>query len=143
MELETHNHAETILAGQTIALKIESGAIFCFFGDLGSGKTTLIKGICRGLHVTDWVTSPTFTLINEYQGRLPVFHFDFCRMNSLMDLADLGVEEYFERDGVCLIEWPEIIENLLPKNFIRFSLNMTFQSGYDNFRTITIKRPDF
>ena len=94
-----------------------------FKGDLGAGKTTCIKGVCAGLGVTQPVTSPTFTLINEYQGRLPVYHFDFYRIRSEIETLDLGLQEYFEGDGVCLIEWPEVIVDKLPTKRYEFHMN--------------------
>ncbi len=105
---------ETQKLGSDFAATLMPGSIIAFKGDLGAGKTTCIKGVCAGLGVTQHVTSPTFTLINEYAGRVPVFHFDFYRIHSEYEVVDLGLSEYFEGDGVCLIEWPDVIESLLP-----------------------------
>ncbi|MBE0668103.1 MAG: tRNA (adenosine(37)-N6)-threonylcarbamoyltransferase complex ATPase subunit type 1 TsaE, partial [Bacteroidales bacterium] len=89
----------------------EGGHIFAFYGEMGSGKTTFIKAICRELGVTDTVTSPTFTLVNEYkrQNDLPVFHFDFYRIKNLTEVLDFGIEEYFDTLSPCFMEWPEKI----------------------------------
>ena len=114
---------ETFELGHKFSGKISSGNVLIFKGDLGAGKTTCIKGVCAGLGVTQPVTSPTFTLINEYQGRLPVYHFDFYRIRSEIETLDLGLQEYFEGDGVCLIEWPEVIVDKLPTKRYEFHMN--------------------
>jgi len=112
--------------------------VVAFFGNLGSGKTTCIRGICSGLGVTEIVTSPTFTLINEYTGTLPVYHFDFYRINSQDELIDLGLEEYFFGQGISLIEWPEIVMDILPKE--RFEVHMVWdmKPNWEQKRNITI-----
>jgi len=84
-------------------------------GQLGAGKTTLIQGIARGIGVKDYVTSPTFILINEYEGRIPFFHVDLYRLNDVSEVEDLGIEEYFSRGGACVIEWAEKLGKLKPK----------------------------
>ena len=96
--------------------KYKDKRIFAFFGDLGSGKTTFIKAICHAMHVADAVSSPTFSLINEYsnsQGQI-IYHMDFYRINSIDEALDIGIEEYFSSNHYCFIEWPEKIEPLLP-----------------------------
>jgi tRNA threonylcarbamoyladenosine biosynthesis protein TsaE len=114
---------ETFELGFEFSQKISAGATLLFKGDLGAGKTTCIKGICAGLGVLQLVTSPSFTLINEYRGRMPVYHFDFYRIHSEREAIDLGLQEYFEGDGVCLIEWPDVLANLLPKRYHEFHFN--------------------
>ncbi|MBN1559181.1 tRNA (adenosine(37)-N6)-threonylcarbamoyltransferase complex ATPase subunit type 1 TsaE [candidate division KSB1 bacterium] len=114
---------ETFNLGLEFSHRISAGAILLFKGDLGAGKTTCIKGVCAGLGVRQAVTSPSFTLINEYRGRIPVYHFDFYRIQSEREAIDLGLQEYFEGDGVCLIEWPDVLANLLPKKHYDFHLN--------------------
>jgi tRNA threonylcarbamoyladenosine biosynthesis protein TsaE len=118
----TRNADETLARGVIIAESLTPGEMLVFTGNLGSGKTTLIQGICRGLGVEETVTSPTFTLINEYRGRLPVYHFDFYRLHSAVELTDLGLEEYLYGDGICLVEWPELIAEWLPVRHIRLHL---------------------
>ncbi|MCU0377693.1 MAG: tRNA (adenosine(37)-N6)-threonylcarbamoyltransferase complex ATPase subunit type 1 TsaE [Bacteroidales bacterium] len=100
--------------------------IFAFYGQMGSGKTTIIKAICREMGVTDTVTSPTFTLINEYArpGDLPVFHFDFYRIKKLSEVLDFGIEEYFDSASPCFMEWPELIEPLLPPETLKLSVTV-------------------
>jgi len=115
--------AETRAIGRRLAAALQPGAVLIFTGNLGAGKTTLIQGVCEGLGVTATVTSPTFTLINEYPGRLPVYHFDFYRLHADAELHDLGLEEYFDGEGICLIEWPELIESWLPAGHSRLHLS--------------------
>ena len=90
--------------------------IFAFFGQMGAGKTTFIKAICKELGVADDVNSPTFTIVNEYRAAkgFPIYHFDFYRINKIAEAYDIGIDEYFSGDGLCLIEWPEKINEILP-----------------------------
>ena len=110
--------------------------IFAFYGKMGAGKTTFIKALCKALGVKDIVNSPTFTIINEYKSAngFPVYHFDFYRINRLQEAYDIGVEEYFCGDGLCLIEWPEKIAEILPEDVI----NVTITTNADLSRTIEI-----
>ncbi|MFC1511285.1 tRNA (adenosine(37)-N6)-threonylcarbamoyltransferase complex ATPase subunit type 1 TsaE [Candidatus Margulisiibacteriota bacterium] len=107
---------ETVALGQKIGRKLEANEVIALIGPLGAGKTTLVQGIAEGLGVKDYVTSPTFIIINEYQGRLPFFHVDLYRLNNVSEIEDLGIEEYFNRGGVCVIEWAEKLQTLKPDN---------------------------
>ena len=100
--------------------------IIAFYGQMGSGKTTFIKALCKEMGVTDTVTSPTFTLINEYRrpGEVPVFHFDFYRITKISEVLDFGIEEYFDSASPCFMEWPELIEPLLPPETLRISVTV-------------------
>lgn len=100
--------------------------IFAFYGEMGAGKTTFIKGLCDVLQVDDVVTSPTFALINEYRTRLGgvVYHFDFYRIRSIQEVYDFGYEEYFGKEGYIFIEWPELVEDLLPENTIKVNISV-------------------
>ena len=100
--------------------------IFAFYGQMGSGKTTFIKALCKELGVTDTVTSPSFTLINEYlrPGDVPVYHFDFYRIKKISEVLDFGIEEYFDSASPCFMEWPELIEPLLPADTLRISVTV-------------------
>lgn len=109
---------ETKKFGIKLGSILEGGDILCLNGDLGAGKTTLTKSIGIGLGVEDYITSPTFALINEYTGRNPVYHFDVYRLENVEDLYDLGFDEYFYSNGVSIIEWADKIEKLLPKERI-------------------------
>ena len=99
------------------------GMIIALTGDLGAGKTTLTKAIARGLGVTETVTSPTFTIVKEYRsGRLPLFHFDVYRIGDIDEMYELGYEEYFFGEGVCVVEWADLIEDLIPEDAMRISI---------------------
>ncbi|MFQ6093076.1 MAG: tRNA (adenosine(37)-N6)-threonylcarbamoyltransferase complex ATPase subunit type 1 TsaE [bacterium] len=118
----TDSPEETHRFGQELARGLEPGAVIALIGDLGSGKTCLTQGMCTGLEVTEYVTSPSFTLINEYQGRLPVYHFDLFRIDEPKQTLDLGCEEYLYGDGVCIIEWAEKMGPFLPDDRIEIRI---------------------
>lgn len=122
----SHSAEETFQFGQKLGMLLNAGDLVAFHGDLGAGKTCCIQGIALGLHVSDrsFVTSPTFTLIQEYQGRLPIYHFDVYRLTQEEDLYDLGYEEYFYGDGVTLVEWAERIPHLLPAEHLAIHLHI-------------------
>src|SRR3989338_1082805 len=110
---------ETVKLGARLATLLKSGDIICLFGDLGSGKTTFTKGIAEGLKIDpDRVSSPSFTLLNEYEGRLALFHLDLYRLEKLEEILAVGYEEYFYGDGVCVVEWAQRLGNLLPENHL-------------------------
>jgi tRNA threonylcarbamoyladenosine biosynthesis protein TsaE len=98
--------------------------IFAFYGHMGAGKTTFVTAICKALGVEDTVNSPTFTIVNEYRAAkgFPIYHFDFYRINKLQEAYEIGIDEYFGGDGLCLIEWPEKIEELLPEDIIKVTV---------------------
>ncbi|NMA94113.1 MAG: tRNA (adenosine(37)-N6)-threonylcarbamoyltransferase complex ATPase subunit type 1 TsaE [Clostridiales bacterium] len=111
------NEKETEEFGRMLAAELEAGDVIALTGDLGAGKTTLAKAIAKGLGVEETLTSPTFTILQEYEsGRLPLYHFDVYRVHSEEELFEIGMEDYFYRSGVCLIEWADLIEDLLPEN---------------------------
>lgn len=125
-------------AAKEILAAIGDNRIICFYGAMGSGKTTLIKAICQNLGVVDVVTSPTFALVNEYSDRngAPIYHFDFYRINKIEEVYDFGYEEYFYGDtGICLIEWPELIEDILPSESL---VKLTITANSDMSRTVEI-----
>lgn len=109
-------------------------------GELGSGKTVFIKGVCRGLNVADEITSPTFTLIHEYVGRVPVYHLDFYRIQSPGEMRELGCDEYFFGEGICLIEWADKIMEHLPRKRIEVYIKNFFQKGLENRREILFSK---
>ena len=112
-ELEIKSESETVKLAEELAAELKPGDLVALYGDLGTGKTTFSKAAIRALGVTEMVTSPTFTIVKEYSGRLPVYHFDVYRVHSEEDLFEIGYEEYFFGDGVCFVEWAELIEELL------------------------------
>ncbi|OGC11630.1 tRNA (adenosine(37)-N6)-threonylcarbamoyltransferase complex ATPase subunit type 1 TsaE [candidate division WOR-1 bacterium RIFOXYA12_FULL_52_29] len=116
MKTITRSAEETVELGRKIGAVLRANEVVALTGGLGAGKTTLIQGIAQGFGVNDYVTSPTFIIINEYQGRLPLYHFDLYRLEDPGSIEELGVDEYFQRGGVCLIEWAERMTELLPVN---------------------------
>jgi tRNA threonylcarbamoyladenosine biosynthesis protein TsaE len=119
----TQNEKETIELAKTLAKSLKAGDVIALYGELGSGKTCFVKGVAEGLEFKGEVTSPTFVLINEYKGKLPIYHFDCYRLDTLKEFEKLGYEEYFYDDGVCLIEWAEKIRSLLPEKRIDVFIN--------------------
>jgi tRNA threonylcarbamoyladenosine biosynthesis protein TsaE len=114
-EFLTRSAEETVELGRKIGAFLMPNDVVALIGPLGAGKTTLIQGIAEGIGVKDYVTSPTFIIINEYQGRIPFYHIDLYRLDEVKDIEDLGIEEYFDRGGACAIEWAEKLEELTPK----------------------------
>lgn len=131
---------ETERTGYKLAHELKSGDVVALFGELGSGKTTLIRGVCKGLDVEADITSPTFTLIHEYSGRCPIYHFDFYRIENSQEIWQLGCNDYFYGDGICLIEWADRIPDLLPGNRIEVYLKNRFEEGLQHSREIKIVR---
>ncbi|MBQ8587728.1 MAG: tRNA (adenosine(37)-N6)-threonylcarbamoyltransferase complex ATPase subunit type 1 TsaE [Oscillospiraceae bacterium] len=128
MEFLTHSPEETELLGETLAKKLMGGEILAYRGDLGAGKTAFTRGLARGLGISDRVTSPTYTIVNEYEGgRLPLFHFDMYRLDSADELFDIGWEDYLLRGGVCAVEWsenvPEAMEDAITVEIRKISEN--------------------
>ncbi|SBW02962.1 Hydrolase, P-loop family [uncultured Eubacteriales bacterium] len=128
---------ETEALGERLAERLVPGAVVAFTGDLGAGKTAFVRGLARGLGITERVTSPTFTIVNEYEGgRLPLFHFDMYRLGSSEELFDIGWEDYLCRGGICAVEWSEIVADALDPDCIRVDLR---RGGGENSRIITIE----
>ena len=113
---------ETIKFGEKLGKKLKANDVIALSGNLGAGKTTLMQGLAKGLGVKEYVTSPTFTLINQYKGKILVFHVDLYRLESENQIEDLGIEEYFKANGVCVIEWAERMAKLLPPNANKIEL---------------------
>ena len=120
----TSSQEETKKLGEKIAQGFYPGLFVALFGPLGSGKTCLTQGICSGLDVKDFVVSPSFVLINEYQGKYKVYHIDLYRLEKFSEIINLGYEEYFYGDGVCIVEWAEKASALLPKKRIDIHLKI-------------------
>lgn len=114
MQITTHSADETQALGKKLAESLRPGDVIAYFGDLGAGKTAFTRGVAEGLGVSEQVTSPTYTIVNEYlSGRLPLFHFDMYRLGSSDELFDIGWEDYLARGGVCAVEWSENVEDAL------------------------------
>ncbi|HOA81362.1 MAG TPA: tRNA (adenosine(37)-N6)-threonylcarbamoyltransferase complex ATPase subunit type 1 TsaE [Defluviitaleaceae bacterium] len=138
MIYETFSEEETKELGRKIASKAQKGDIYCLIGDLGVGKTAFAKGLAKGLDIKEAITSPTFTVVNEYQGRLPLYHFDVYRITDIDEMEEIGYEEYFYGDGICLIEWADMIEELIPDNAIWINIIKDLDKA-DNYRKIIIE----
>lgn len=140
MQYLTGGPEETEALGERLANIVKSGAVVAYTGDLGAGKTAFTRGLARGLGITDRVTSPTFTIVNEYEGgRLPLFHFDMYRLGSSDELYDIGWEDYLSRGGVCAVEWSEIVEDALEGDVIRVDIR---RGETDTQRQVTITGVD-
>ena len=130
----TKNEAETEALGAGFAAALPGGSVVAMYGDLGAGKTAFVRGMARGMGLDAQVCSPTFTIVNEYLGERPLFHFDMYRLASADELFDIGWEDYLARGGVCAVEWSENVEDAFEGDEIR----VTFEKLSDNERRITI-----
>lgn len=117
------NEEETKEIGYKLGKILNKGNVVCLIGDLGAGKTTLTQSLAKGLEIDDYITSPTFTIINEYEGRIPLYHFDVYRIASSEEMYEIGFEEYIYGQGVCIIEWANLIEDIIPKEHLYIELN--------------------
>ena len=139
MQYTTNSPAETEAIGAALGKILKPGTVIAYRGDLGAGKTAFTRGLAKGLGCTDMVTSPTYTIVNEYlNGRLPLFHFDMYRLGSSDDLWDIGWEDYLERGGVCAVEWSERVEDALED-----AISITIEKTGEESRRITIEGGDF
>ena len=137
MEYISNSPAETEALGEALAARLTAGTVVAFTGDLGAGKTAFTRGLARGLGVPDRVTSPTFTIVNEYEGPTPLFHFDMYRLSGSEDLFDIGWEDYLSRGGVCAVEWSEQVADALPEGTVYVTL--TRHPEHDGWRSITVE----
>ena len=134
MEYITHSPEQTESLGYALAQQLTPGTVLAFAGDLGAGKTAFTRGIARGLGITEPVTSPTYTIVNEYlSGRMPLFHFDMYRLHSEDDLFDIGWDDYLERGGVCAVEWSENVSGAMEG-----AVGIRIEKRDENTRVITI-----
>ena len=139
MVIETHDPEETFEVGRTIGMNAKPGQIYTLTGDLGVGKTVFTQGVAAGLGITEPVNSPTFTIIQEYEdGRLPFYHFDVYRIGDLEEMEEIGYDDYFFGQGICLIEWAELIEEILPEKRIEVTIEKDIEKGFE-YRKITIE----
>ena len=135
MQFITNSPTETEAVGAALGKRLEPGAVIAYRGDLGAGKTAFTRGLARGLGCSDIVTSPTYTIVNEYLGgRLPLFHFDMYRLRSSDDLWDIGWEDYLDRNGICAVEWSENVRDALED-----PMNITIEKLGGDARRITIE----
>ena len=139
MIIETNSASETLALGEKLGKAAKPGQIYTLNGDLGVGKTVLTQGFAKGLGITEAVNSPTFTIIQEYtEGRLPFYHFDVYRISDPEEMYEIGFEEYIEGEGVCFIEWANLIEELLPAQYTEIHIDKDLSKGFD-YRLITVE----
>ena len=139
MTVTTNSPAETEAVGAALGKILQPGTVIAYRGDLGAGKTAFTRGLARGLGCSDLVTSPTYTIVNEYLGgRLPLFHFDMYRLRSSDDLFDIGWEDYLDRGGVCAVEWSENVDDAMEE-----AVCITIEKLGEDSRRITVEGGDF
>lgn len=135
MEIKIKDIAHIHEAAREFIQHIDQHTVFAFYGKMGAGKTTFVKAVCEELGVDDVITSPTFAIVNEYQAKnaLPIYHFDFYRIKKIEEVFDMGYEDYFYSGAICFIEWPELIDELLPDDAVRVSIT----EDADGSRTVS------
>jgi tRNA threonylcarbamoyladenosine biosynthesis protein TsaE len=139
MIIETRNAKETFDLGVSIGQKAKRGQVFTLVGDLGVGKTVFTQGLAKGLEIEDAISSPTFTIVQVYdEGRLPFYHFDVYRIGDISEMDEIGFEDYVYGEGVSLIEWANLIEEILPEQRTEITIEKDLEQGFD-YRKITIE----
>ncbi|HJB89646.1 MAG: tRNA (adenosine(37)-N6)-threonylcarbamoyltransferase complex ATPase subunit type 1 TsaE [Blautia sp.] len=139
MVVETRSPEETFALGEKIGRTALPGQIYTLTGDLGVGKTVLTQGVAAGLGIREAVSSPTFTIVQVYEeGRLPFYHFDVYRIGDIEEMEEIGYDDYFFGNGVCLIEWAELIADILPEEHISIKIEKDLSQGFD-YRRITVE----
>lgn len=137
---ETYSASETYEYGYELGCRAKKGEVYCLNGDLGVGKTVFTQGFAKGLGIEEPINSPTFTIIQEYtEGRLTLYHFDVYRISDISEMDEIGYEEYFYSDGVCLIEWATLIEEIIPESAVHITIAKNLQKGFD-YRMIDVCR---
>ena len=139
---ETHGPHETFEIGKQLGLEAKPGEVYCLDGDLGVGKTVFTQGFASGLGITEPVNSPTFTIVQQYEeGRLPLYHFDVYRIGDVEEMDEIGYEDCFYGNGLCLIEWANLIEEILPPSYTEIRIEKDLKKGFD-YRKITLTRKE-
>lgn len=137
--IESFAAEETFELGRKLGEEARPGQIYTMVGDLGVGKTVLTQGFAKGLGIEEPINSPTFTIVQIYEeGRLPFYHFDVYRIGDISEMDEIGYEDYFYSDGVCFIEWANLIEELLPDNYTRITIEKNLEKGFD-YRIIRLE----
>ncbi len=139
MVYETNSPEETFALAKQLGKAAQAGTVFTLTGDLGVGKTVFAQGLADGLGITEPISSPTFTIVQVYEeGRLPFYHFDVYRIGDVEEMEEIGYEDYFYGDGVCLVEWAELIREILPKRRTKLLIEKDLEKGFD-YRRITLE----
>lgn len=138
MQFISNSPDETQSFAADMAKRLTAGDVLCLYGDLGAGKTAFVQGLAKGLGIDEPITSPTFTIVNEYEGRLPLYHFDVYRIADSDEMYEVGFDEYVYGEGVSVIEWPQLIADILPERRFDIEIKKDFGKG-ENYREITVK----
>ena len=139
MTIETMSAEETFALGEKIGREAKPGTIMTLIGDLGVGKTVFTQGVASGLEIKEPISSPTFTIVQVYEdGRMPFYHFDVYRIGDIEEMDEIGYEDYFFGDGLCIVEWADLIAELIPENAVRVVIEKNLGQGFD-YRRITIE----
>ena len=139
MKIETFSEKETFELGKKLGTEAKPGQVYALLGDLGVGKTILTKGFAEGLGITEPVSSPTFTIVQVYEeGRMPFYHFDVYRIGDIEEMDEIGYEDCFYGEGVCLVEWANLIGEIMPENTIWITIEKDLEKGFD-YRRIEVK----
>ncbi len=139
MTIESFRSDDTYQFGLQLGSNAKPGEIYCLSGDLGVGKTVFTQGFAKGLGISEAVNSPTFTIVQEYEGeKLPFYHFDVYRISDIDEMEEIGYEDYFYGEGVCLIEWAELIEEILPQKHTNITIRKHLEKGFD-YRIINVE----
>lgn len=137
--IESHSPQETFAIGEQIGKEARPGQVYTLIGDLGVGKTVFTQGVASGLGITEPVNSPTFTIVQIYdEGRMPFYHFDVYRIGDVEEMEEIGYEDCFYGEGICLIEWANLIEEILPEHYIQITIEKDLEKGFD-YRRITVE----
>ena len=140
MIIESFSAADTFAVGEKIGQEAQPGQVYTLIGDLGVGKTVFTQGVAAGLGITEPVSSPTFTIVQVYEeGRLPFYHFDVYRIGDVEEMEEIGYEDCFYGEGLCLIEWANLIEEILPPSYMEVTIEKDLEKGFD-YRKITIEK---
>ena len=128
---ESFSYEDTQKIASEIADTLKGDEFIAMYGDLGAGKTAFVQGLARALGITDHITSPTFTIVNEYEGRVPLYHFDVYRISDPDEMYEIGYEEYVDTDGICIVEWAELIEDLFPPKYYKITILKDTEKDFD------------
>lgn len=138
--IETFSEEETFALGEKIGREALPGQVYTLLGDLGVGKTVFTQGVAKGLGITEAICSPTFTIVQVYdEGRMPFYHFDVYRIGDIEEMDEIGYEDYFYGEGICFVEWANLIEELIPQDRIQITISKNLEKGF-SYREITIDR---
>lgn len=138
MEYISNSYEETQQIAENLAKTLKEGDVLCMYGDLGVGKTAFVQGLAKGLGIFEHITSPTFTIVNEYMGSLPMYHFDVYRVADSDEMYEIGYEEYIYGNGVSVIEWPNLIDDILPEKRYDITISKDF-AKHEDYRKIEIR----